>query len=683
MIGHNLKILAMLCVMPTWALAEVTLPSIFADHMVLQRNTPVPVWGKAARGEQVTIAIAGQSISTNANLNGEWMVKLAPMVPQAEPLSMTVTGSDEIPKTINDILIGDVWVCSGQSNMDFALRHSINGAQEVLDSENPRLRLFKFPHTVSVQPSREIKGTWQTCTPKTAADFSAVAYFFGRQIAKDEEVAIGLIQNAWGGMPAEAFTSKETLESDRDFKPLLDQKAAASVGAAEKKKVYEAELARWNEQHMVKDPGNKGAARGWADRDFDDSAWKKMKAPAKWESTGLKIDGAVWFRKTIDIPVEWWGQELTLSLGILDDFDATYFNGKEIGATPPENKFAWATQRNYTIPADTVKPGKAVIAVRIFDQWGEGGFSSGADELVLAVKDHERNMRIPLSGQWSYEVEYSVPQPDKLPLPPAAPPSPEAPSAASNLFNGMVNPLIPYAITGAIWYQGESNASRAEQYRKLFPAMIADWRQHWGQGEFPFLFVQLANFKARTDEPSESEWAELREAQLFALNKPKTGMAVIIDIGDAHDIHPKNKQDVGRRLALAAQHVAYRKSIEYSGPMYESMQIEADRIRVHFTHAAGLKTKDGGPIKGFAIAGADRKFVWAQAKIKGDEVLVWADGIDRPVAVRYAWADNPDCNLHNGADLPASPFRTDDWKGITAGIETPRVKPKAAAAQTR
>jgi sialate O-acetylesterase len=362
---------------------------------------------------------------------------------------------------------------------------------------------------------------------------------------------------------------------------------------------------------------------------------------------------------------------VTLRLGLVDDFDVTYFNGEQVGAIGKENKLAWAADRKYTVPGKLVKAGRATVAVRVFDQWGDGGFNEPADNLSLSLAGGagSATKKIPLAGEWKYEIEYAVKTPEPMPWPPAAPFSPTAPNAASNLFNGMINPVIPYAIKGAIWYQGESNAGRAKEYQKLFPMMIADWRKQWtsassvepGQGDFPFLFVQLANFgnwKPRPSEPSDSGWAELREAQTMTLAKsPNTGMAVTIDIGDSGDIHPKNKQDVGKRLALCAQKLVYGKAVECFGPMYESMSVEGDKVRIKFSHADGLKA-DGEP-KGFQIAGEDKKWVWAQAKIDGQDVVVWSKSVAKPVVVRYGWQDDPVVNLYNGAGLPASPFRTD------------------------
>jgi sialate O-acetylesterase len=504
------------------------------------------------------------------------------------------------------------------------------------------------------------------CSPSSVADFSAVGYFFGREIHARQKVAVGLIMNPWGGMPAESFTSEEALKADPDFAAILERKRAPTTAATQRaQEMFQRANAQWEKKYLRKDTGNEGFQNGWAAADADEGDWKTMKLPQHWEDVGLKIDGAVWFRKTIDIPEAWEGKELALSLGGIDDTDTTYFNGKEVGKT--EGALAVLVQRQYTVPADAVKGGKAVVAVRVFDMLSDGGFYGPAVSMRIGPKD-ESGKKMPLEGEWKYKVEKAFEQPASVPPRPTGPAMANAPFLASNIYNAMVWPLVPYGIKGVIWYQGESNADRAEQYRKLFPAMIRDWRSAWGQGEFPFLFVQLANFKAPFD-ATDITWAELREAQTMTLvASPNTGMAVTVDIGETAEIHPKNKQDVGKRLALAAEKVAYGKGdIEYSGPIYQLMKVEEGKVRVTFDHAKGLKTRDGSPPKGFVIAGSDKKWVSAQAKIDGRDVIVWSDAVKKPVAVRYGWSNDPVTSLYNGADLPASPFRTDDWPMITAG----------------
>ena len=484
--------------------APIALAPLFSDHMVLQRDIDVPVWGTATPGENIIVVYAGKKAQARADNEGKWMAKLPPLK-VGNATSLTVTGSrNASPVVLTDVLVGDVWICSGQSNMQWEVRRSASAEAEIAKAKYPNIRFYQVPRRSSTQASKELErpaaatqpaqqmqSQWAVCTPETAPEFSAVGYFFARELlSKQPDVPIGLIQNAWGGMPVESFMSEEAIKADPDFHVLLEKRAAAST--------------------------------------------REVKGPS--------------------------------------------------GQLRPPNGPQWAT----------------------------------------------------------------------------------------NIYNRMVYPLLPYAIKGAIWYQGESNAGRAEQYRKLFPAMIRDWRKQWGQGDFPFLFVQLANYgngKPRPEQPGDSQWAELREAQTMTLSAvPRSGMAVIVDIGENKDIHPKNKQDVGKRLALAAQKLAYGKDdAEFSGPIYREMQADGGKIRIKFDHAKGLKTRDGSAPKGFEIAGEDRKFVWADAKIDGQDVIVSSPQVTKPVAVRYGWADDPAVSLYNAADLPASPFRTDDWPMITAG----------------
>jgi sialate O-acetylesterase len=492
------------------ALANVKLPAIIGDNMVLQQDRKLPIWGWADPGEEVMVSVSWDTMSwaVTADASGKWMFKMKP--PKAGgPYEMTISGKNVI--RLKNIMVGEVWICSGQSNMEFAVRGANNAKQEIADANYPNIRLFTVKRTVADKAQSDCTGGWTPCSPETVPGFTAVGYFFGRDLYKKLGVPIGLIHSSWGGTPAEAWTRRGVLEADPEFKPILTRYEQAVANYPEAKKQYEQKLAKW----------------------------KQAAAKAKAEGT----------------------------------------------------------------------------------------------------------------------------KPPRRPRPPFGPGDPHAPSV---LYNGMIAPLIPYGIRGAIWYQGESNAGRAYQYRKLFPTMIKNWRHDWGEGDFPFLFVQLANYMQTKPQPSDSAWAELREAQLMALALPNTGMAVIIDIGDASNIHPKDKQDVGKRLALWALGKTYGQNVVCSGPIYRSMRVEGNRIVLQFDYVGGgLAARPSGPLKGFAIAGADRKFVWADAKIEGDTVVVSSSDVSQPVAVRYAWADNPTCNLYNKEGLPASPFRTDDWPGVT------------------
>jgi sialate O-acetylesterase len=491
-------------------LADVRLPAVIGENMVLQCDMPAPVWGWADQGEEVTVRIAGQSKSVKTPQNGKWMLKLDPM-PVGGPFTMTVAGENTL--SLQGVLVGEVWVCSGQSNMQMAVRNCNNAEEEIAAAKYPRIRLLTVPLLGTQEPQEDFNGNWVECSPETVGGFSAAGYFFGRELYNRLDVPIGLIHCSWGGSACEAWVKRSALESDPQYKPLLERWDEIAAG-------YDAEKVEADYQKQVE-------------------AWKTAVAAAKAE-----------------------------------------------GKTPP---------------AAPRKPSNS------------------------------------LGGQ----------------------------HRPANLYNGMLLPLIPYAIRGAIWYQGETNASRAYQYRSLFPLMIESWRKDWNQGDFPFYFVQLANFKAVTPEPGESDWAELREAQSMTLKAPNTGQAVIIDVGEANNIHPKDKQAVGNRLALWALAKDYGKDVVFSGPTCESMKKEGGTILLRFGNlGGGLAAKDG-PLRGFAIAGADKKFVWADARIDGDAVVVSSPDVPDPVAVRYAWADNPVCNLYNEAGLPASPFRTDDWPGIT------------------
>ena len=510
------------------AVADVKLPAIFSDNMILERDMPVPVWGWAAEGEKVTVTLGGQgagesglsgSITRDAKTatagspSGKWMVKLDP-VKAGGPYTLTVAGENTI--MLKNVLVGEVWVCSGQSNMQMAVNGVKNSKAEIAAAKYPKIRLISVPQRGSQTPLEDFQGKWVECSPKTVGGFSAAGYFFGRDLYKALDIPIGLIHTSYGGSSCETWVKRSVLETDFQYKPMLDRyrKMIADFNPAKAKAAYEKQRAAWKlAVEKAKEAGNEAAPRPW---------------PAADPSTGNQ--------------------------------------------------------------------------------------------------------------------------------------------ATANLYNGMLFPIIPYGIRGAIWYQGETNASRAYQYRNLFPAMIENWRADWKQGDFPFYFVQLANFMAVKPEPVASAWAELREAQTMTLKLPNTGQAVIIDIGEAENIHPKNKQDVGKRLALWALAKTYGKHVIYSGPMYRSMEKKGEQIVLHFDHVGGgLVAKGEGELKGFAIAGEDQKFVWADARIVGDTVVVSSPAVTAPSAVRYAWADNPVCNLYNKADLPACPFRTDDWPGITAG----------------
>ena len=637
--------------------AEVRLPSIIGDNMVLQRGVKVRIWGKANVGERITVTFDRKSVNTVADAQGRWQVWLGPLK-AGGPSELTIKGDNVL--TIKNVLVGEVWICSGQSNMEWALVNTVDGAEAVAQANYPEIRLFTVEHNTATSALEDVQGRWVVTTPEDAGSFSAVGYFFGREIYQQVKVPIGLINTSWGGTPAEAWTALEALRSSPELKPILDRYESSLNAGPQTKQAYERALAEWEEKNLYLDSENKGEAQGYADPATSTVDWSKMDLPKQFETAGLLIDGVVWFRKVVDVPATWAGRDLVLNLTAIDDYDITYFNGKKIGSTGRETPNSYMVPRKYVVPGSLVRSGQNVIAVRVFDRAGEGGFGRGGEMSLRGAGGEEISLR----GDWSYKVE--------LALEPKRPDwgSRPEPVGASNqnspgvLYNAMLAPLVPFSIRGAIWYQGESNAGRAYQYRTLFPTMIRNWRSVWGY-DFPFYFVQLPNWRPRQDQPGESDWAELREAQAMTLREPHTGMAITIDVGDGDDLHPRNKLDVGRRLATLALANVYGKEIIPSGPLFDRFKVEGNKVRISFKYGQGLKTSDGGPVKGFAIAGADRRFVWAEARIEGDTVVVSTPGIQKPVAVRYGWADNPLVNLYNKAGLPASPFRTDDWPGLT------------------
>ncbi|ANH83747.1 9-O-acetylesterase [Niabella ginsenosidivorans] len=655
---RKLFYLLLSAVIPVLSLnAAVKLPSVFSNNMVLQQRTDAAVWGTAAAGKTVTVQTSWdkRTYQAKADVDGNWKIKVH--TPSFGG-PYTVLISEENIITLNNVLIGDVWLCSGQSNMEMPLAgwgKIMNYQQEIANANYPDIRLLQAIHVTSNIPKTDLEvrnNGWDVCTPKTVAEFSAVAYFFARAVYEKTKIPIGLIHSSWGGTIAEAWTSYETLQTLPDFAA-----AAQKIKTAPEtdKAGYEAQMKKWEQEKYKADKGFENGAAVWAKPGLDISGWKTMRVPGLWEGKGYPdLDGVAWFRKKITVPDSWAGKDLTLSLSTIDDDDIAFFNGVQVGATVGYNQ-----DRRYTVPAKLVNKGDNYIAVRVADNGGGGGMYGNVKEMFLRTADGQQ---IDLSGDWLFKIAFSFKD-----IPPA-PQNPQNPNRPTVLYNAMIHPVISFAIKGAIWYQGESNAGRAYQYRELFPAMIKDWRSRFQSGDFSFYFVQLANYMKRADEPSESSWAELREAQLMTTKLPNTGMATIIDIGNATDIHPKNKQEVGRRLALIALNKIYGRKNEYSGPLYRSQKISRDKIILIFDHAQGM-TASGGSLKGFSIAGSDKKFYRADAEIKGNTVIVSSKNVKSPVAVRYAWADNPEASLINSAGLPASPFRTDSWEGITKGVK--------------
>ena len=653
---------------PMPARADVTLPPQFSDHMVLQRNASTPIWGLADPGEAVSVSFAGQKKTAVAGPDGKWIVRLSDLAADAQPQTLIVTGKNRV--TVNDVLVGDVWMCSGQSNMTYRLgwRPGFNKA-EVAAEQDPNLRCFTVDNNESLTPLAVLKPSgsqvWVSATPDTVAyTFSGVAYYFGKTLREQlgPGIPIGLIHASYGATPAEAWTSREGLSKDPGLNTMADKQIQNMVSYPDDTAAFARNVAAWEDKYSAKDAGNTGEAKGWANPEFDDSAWKTILLPVNFGQIGLKAGGAIWLRKTFDVPAASAGKPLYLKMNYSDNNYTPYVNGTALTPDGGPPKFFYDA-RGFSVPGDLIHAGRNTIALRVFshrNRW-ESYLDLQKTDFVAALGDKPND--------WKYTVEAASPE---LPAG-AADAFPQAPGAvpqytSTYLFNAMIHPLLPDAIKGVIWYQGESNQGRAYQYRTLLPALIADWRAQWGEGTIPFYIVQLANFMAAAAQPTDTNWAELREAQMLtAIHDPSSGLAVTIDIGDANNIHPADKMDVGKRLALIALAKTYGRKIEYMGPVYASSVASGGAMRIKFSHeGGGLVAKGGEPLKQFAIAGADQKFVWADARIDGGTVVVSSPQVPQPVAVRYAFGDNPvGCNLYNGAGLPASPFRTDTWPGIT------------------
>jgi sialate O-acetylesterase len=641
--------------------ASPRLPRIFGDNMVLQRNQPIPVWGWADPGEKIVIQFSKQVQTLKTGVDGRWQTRLNPE-PAGGPYTLTISGHARI--SFANVLVGEVWVCSGQSNMEMPIAGwgKINHYQQEIEAADyPEIRQFKVPNTVSQVPVDDVTGgEWKICSPETAGDFTATGYFFARELYRQLHVPIGLLNTSWGGTMIETWISRESLEGSAEFKSVMTSIASTDPAAVAKQKTDKLQKTIEALQGVSTPDEN---TESWKNPELDDSRWPRMKLPGLWEQQGMgleELDGIVWFRKTFLVGEEDAGKPALLELGKIDDSDDSYVNGTRVGGL----KNQYNELRIYHIAAGILKPGKNILAVRVEDTGGGGGIYGEPGSMQLSIGDRP----ISLTGQWAFRVASVMATNSSGPN-----------SAPTLLYNGMIHPLIPFAIKGVIWYQGEANTGRAYQYRKAFPLMIQDWRKQWGEGDFPFYFVQLASFNSSNgDSEHGSGWAELREAQSLTLSLPNTGMAITTDIGDAHDIHPKNKQDVGKRLAAIALNNCYGKTMEFSGPIFESMQTSGNKLILRFTHVgSGLLVKDRyGYIRGFELAGEDRQFHYAKAYLEGNSVVVYQDSIATPVALRYGWTDDAgEANLFNKEGFPASPFRTDQWKGVTEGMRYELSKP--------
>ena len=651
----------------------IEMPSIFSDNMVLQQNTNVPFWGKAKPGEAVTVSSSwGEKSNTNVSADSSWKIELK-TIKAGGPYEVTIQIGDSAIKYKN-VMLGEVWLCSGQSNMEMPLEgwpsaDVQNSAEEIKKADYPEIRLFTVTRAVSNKPEFNCDGSWSECSPKTVANFSASAYFFGRELYKKLNVPIGLVVSSWGGTKIQSWISRKYLSRLDEYKPIIGKIDSAGPVIAK--------LNAWIKMHPVIDVSGKNPVEQWKNLDFDDNlcsqsdfndrAWKTMQLPTLWEAAEVgDFDGVVWFRKKITLPEKWLNKNLVVSLGPIDDMDRSYVNGSLIGST--EELGYYATPRIYDVPAKLVTDTVLTIAVRVLDTGGGGGLWGKKNQMEIYPKT-DTTEKISLSGSWKYlpVAEYSnnkfyiyKVQGEEFNSRPKTMIT-IGPNTPTMLYNGMIAPVIPYSIKGVIWYQGEANVDSPVEYNNykiLFPLLIKNWRANWEEGDFPFYYVQIAPYAYGENSKS----YVVREAQLLTLSVPNTGMAVTLDIGNVNNIHPADKQDVGKRLALWALAKNYGEDIVYSGPLYKSMKVEGNKIILSFDYAdGGLVLKEIDRKNNFEIAGADSSFVNAEVQVDGNNLVVSNSKVKNPIGVRYAWSNVAEATLFNEAGLPASTFKTYDW----------------------
>ena len=624
---------------------RIKLASVFGDRMVIQQGIHVPIWGWTSPGIMVKVEMAGYSAMAKSGPDGKWIVKLPPL-DYGGPHELKVMTGDTIRLT--DVMVGEVWLASGQSNMEWSVGMGVgnNTQEEINAAQHPDIRYFTVPHKTSVVPLADTEpAEWKLVTPESVKHLSAVAYFFARDLHKHKNVAVGIISSSWGATSAHAWMSAESLLQHPDYRELV-----RSQHKNPDDWLQVVQKSNWNDAHRdsLADLCQEGLKLGVHQPLFKEEGWKDVTYPVSNEKIGLPwFWGVTWFRNHFEIDhVK--GNNFSLELFLRGKKVTLYLNGTKFADIADTEQI-----QHIKIPKSLLKQGRNVLAVRLYEIWGTGMIGSAASEPLIVS---EKGERLLLSNQWKASgiIEPSIPGNQGYY------------NQYSVQFNARIAPIIPYGIKGIIWYQGEGNASKAFQYRTLFPMLIDDWRMRWGQGYMPFLYVQLANHKNKQSTPVDDQVAELREAQKMTLRLPGTGMATAIDIGDPLDIHPRNKLDVGRRLYLSARKVAYGENITHSGPMYNGYRIVGNQICIGFTSVGlGLKIKDETYLKGFSVAGPDHVFHWADARIVGDSVWVNSPKVNSPVAVRYAWESNPDGNLYNQEGLPAIPFRTDEFKMIT------------------
>lgn len=621
--------------------AQIRLPKLISDGVVLQRNEELKLWGWAAANEKVKLAFKDKDYVTTADISGKWLILLPKQV-AGGPYKLEFKASNEI--TVSDVLFGDVWICSGQSNMELPMERVKGKYEQVIkNATNSSIRQFLVPDKYNFKTELDDfdSGSWVSCSPENVLNFSAVAYFFAKSISEKYPIPIGLINTSLGGSPVEAWMGESALKPfPLAYQEVQKFKSDSLIDAIQKSDQKRND--DWYSELNTKDNGLSNNKPIWNQATIDDSDWKEMQIPGYWADGSLgNINGVVWFRKEITVPKSAADKPAKLVLGRIVDQDFVYINEKFVGTTgyqyPP---------RIYSVNSNVLKEGKNTITVRVINNSGRGGFVLDKPYYLVVEND-----TINLQGGWKYKLGTemkSLAGPTFIRWKPAG------------LYNAMIAPLLNFKIKGAIWYQGESNTSNPSDYKKTFPAMITNWREKWNQGDFPFLFVQLANFMEEKSIPTESNWAALRQAQFESLSVPNTGMAVAIDLGEWNDIHPLNKEAVGKRLALQAQKIAYHlKNSIASGPAPEKYSFTKNHVMISFKDIGkGLISKDGAGLKYFSISNDGKNFVWAKAQIIGNQVKVWNHSVQNPIVVRYAWADNPQtANLFSKEGLPATPFQ--------------------------
>jgi sialate O-acetylesterase len=662
--------LLLMCVAPScWAALQPA--GLFTDHMMLQRDTKAAVWGTSEPDETITLTLAtgsdgSQAVATtsaHSSADGKWLATFQDLK-AGGPYILRIEDSRE-HIVLNDVLVGDIWICSGQSNMEYKLQE----ASEIAAPADPMFRYLLIPKNASIDPLHDIKpgAQWVSASPETRSTFTAVGYYFGRKLRHETGVPIGLIHTSWGGTPAEVWMSKETLDAIPQFGTKADSLIQSVRDLDSDAAKFAIAFPAWEKQYGAIDPSNKDFANGWAAPELDTTGWTTVNYAGDWSNLPVPHGGVIWIRKHFPVSANLAGKDFRINLDAIPDFDTTYFNGVEIGHGGNVPPYFWGSGRMYVIPGKLVHEGDNLLAIRVVSQQQKNHLFGNNNRFNSQIVPST------LPDGWLAKVEVAFPaaNPTAVAAEPT-PPTAKRDGTPTVLFNAMVLPLIPYGIKGVIWYQGENNASRGYNYRTIFADLIQSWRTQWGLGDFPFYFVQLANFKHAPTGPNDPpDWAEVRESQMVVSQAvPHTGMATTIDIGDPRNIHPADKLDVGERLALIALAKDYGKPVEFSGPIFDSMQVVGSTVHLRFTHAAsGLIAKADGPLKMFAIAGADQHFAWADATIQGNEVIVSSKDVLAPVAVRYAYFSNPEgSNLYNANGLPAPPFRTDAWPTPTADV---------------